>query len=211
MATLQANAREDLRRSETRKLRAEGFVPGVLYGKKTASTAVFVPGLEFTKTLRQVGRNGIIDLTVDNGKKHQVMVHDLQQDVIKGHITHIDFFEVDMTSELDVDVSVNLVGDAPGEKEGGVLSQMLYSISVRALPKDIPEQIDVDISELGINDSIAVGDLKSGAKFEFHSEDEETVVAILPPTTEEEPGEEDEEQEPELVDSDDDEEESKND
>ncbi|QQK74273.1 50S ribosomal protein L25/general stress protein Ctc [Salicibibacter cibarius] len=201
MATLEANKREDLRRSETRKLRAEGYVPAVLYGKKTDSTPVYVPSIAFTKTLRQVGWNGIIDLTVDNGSKHQVMVHDLQKDVIKGHNTHIDFFEVDMTSEMDADVAVNLVGDAPGESEGGVLSHMLYTVSVRALPRDIPEQIDVDISELGINDSILVGDLKAGQNFEFSSEAEETIVSVLPPTEEEPESEGDEEQEPELVDS----------
>ena len=209
MSTLKANAREDLRRSETRKLRVEGYVPAVLYGKKTASTPVFVPSLAFTKTFRQVGRNGIIDLTVDEGRKHQVMVHDLQQDVIKGDTTHIDFFEVDMTSEMDVEVSVNLVGDAPGESEGGVVSHMLYTVSVRALPRDIPEQIDIDISELGINDSVSVGDLKAGRNFEFQSEDEETIVSVLPPSQEEEePAETDGEQEPELVDSDESEEEN---
>ncbi|SDJ17152.1 50S ribosomal protein L25/general stress protein Ctc [Natribacillus halophilus] len=210
MAILKANAREDLRRSETRKLRAEGYVPAVLYGKKTESTPVFVQGLTFMKTLREVGRNGIIDLTVDDGKKHQVMVHDLQQDVIKGHTTHIDFFEVDMTSEMDVDVAVNLVGDAPGESEGGVVSHMLYTVSVRALPRDIPEQIDVDVSELGINDSISVGDLKAGENYEFQSDDEETIVSVLPPSQEEEeePADTDEEQEPELVDSDESEEEN---
>ncbi|QQK78535.1 50S ribosomal protein L25/general stress protein Ctc [Salicibibacter cibi] len=202
MATLEANKREDLRRSETRKLRTEGYVPAVLYGKKTDSTPVYVPSIAFTKTLRQVGWNGIIDLMVDDGSKHQVMVHDLQQDVIKGHNTHIDFFEVDMTSEMDADVAVNLVGEAPGESEGGVLSHMLYTVSVRALPREIPEQIDVDISELGINDSILVGDLTAGQNFAFSNEAEETIVSVLPPTDEEpETSEDDEEQEPELVDS----------
>ncbi|GAK04869.1 LSU ribosomal protein L25p [Geomicrobium sp. JCM 19037] len=206
MVKLQAHSREDLRRSVTRKLRKDGYVPAVLYGKKTESTAVSVPSIEFMKTLREAGRNGIIDLFVDgDGKKHQVMVHDVQNDILKGDTTHIDFFEVDMKSELDADVAVNLVGDAPGEAEGGVLSHMMFTISVRALPTEIPEQIEVDISGLGIGDSIAVADLKSGKNFEFNNDDEETVVAVLAPTIEEEPAEgEETQEEPELVDNDED-------
>ncbi|MFB4161979.1 50S ribosomal protein L25/general stress protein Ctc [Geomicrobium sp. JSM 1781026] len=206
MVKLQAHSREDLRRSVTRKLRKDGYVPAVLYGKKTESTAVSVPSIEFMKTLREAGRNGIIDLFVDgDGKKHQVMVHDVQSDILKGDTTHIDFFEVDMKSELDADVAVNLVGDAPGEAEGGVLSHMMFTISVRALPTEIPEQIEVDISGLGIGDSIAVADLKSGKNFEFNNDDEETVVAVLAPTIEEEPAEgEETQEEPELVDNDED-------
>ncbi|GAK09981.1 50S ribosomal protein L25/general stress protein Ctc [Geomicrobium sp. JCM 19038] len=203
MAKLQAHSRNDLRRSVTRKLRVDGFVPAVLYGKKTESIAVSVPSIEFMKTLREAGRNGIIDLFVDgDGKKHQVMVHDLQNDILKGNTTHIDFFEVDMKSELDADVAVNLVGDAPGEAEGGVLSHMLYTISVRALPTEIPESIEVDISQLGVGDSISVSDLKSGKNFEFNNDDEETVVAVLAPTLEDEGTEEEASDEPELVEND---------
>ncbi|MFZ4454516.1 50S ribosomal protein L25/general stress protein Ctc [Salibacterium aidingense] len=203
MATvLEASTRTDLRKSASKKLRTNGYVPAVLYGKDTESTPVSVPNITFIKTIREVGRNGIIELDVEGeSDKHKVIVHDVQVDPIKDYLVHIDFFEVDLKSEMEAEVSVNLVGDAPGEKEGGILSPLLYNITVRALPTDIPEEITVDISELGIGDSVQIGDLTSGKAFEFVNEPEETVVTVQPPEQAEES--EEEEQEPELVEADD--------
>ncbi|MFB5663754.1 50S ribosomal protein L25/general stress protein Ctc [Alteribacillus sp. HJP-4] len=214
MATvLEAKTRSDLRRSETKKLRQSGNIPAVLYGKKTESTPVSVPNVTFIKTIREVGRNGIIELDVEGQKgKHKVIVHDMQVDPIKDFLIHIDFFEVDLKSEMEADVNVNLVGDAPGEKDGGIVSHLLYTVTVRALPTDIPEEITVDISELNIGDSVQIGDLKSGKDFEFTNEPEETVVTVLPPEQEEDPdAEEEEETEPELVGAEDSDSEEEND
>ncbi|SFF03484.1 LSU ribosomal protein L25P [Alteribacillus iranensis] len=198
---LDANTRENLQRSETRSLRLQGYVPAVLYGKETKSTPVAVPSIEFIKTLREVGRNGIIELEV-SGKKHKVIVHDMQVDPIKDHLVHIDFFEVDLKSEMEAEVAVNLVGESPGEKDGGVLSPLLYNVTVSALPADIPEEITVDISDLQIGDSIQVADLSSGEGYKITNEPEETVVTILPP--DQEVVEDDTEtEEPELVETDD--------
>ncbi|MGY4691884.1 50S ribosomal protein L25/general stress protein Ctc [Salibacterium sp. K-3] len=204
MATvLEANPRTDFRKSASKQLRAAGYVPAVLYGKDTESTPVSVPNITFIKTMREVGRNGIIELDVDGESgKHKVIVHDMQVDPIKDYLVHIDFFEVDLKSEMEAEVSVNLVGDAPGEKEGGVLSPLLYNITVRALPTDIPEEITVDISELGIGDSIQIGDLTAGKAYEFVTEAEETVVTVQTP--DQEKPEEEEAQEPELVGAEDD-------
>ncbi|SDI96277.1 50S ribosomal protein L25/general stress protein Ctc [Alteribacillus bidgolensis] len=199
-AVLEAKTRKNLKRSETKQLRLDGYVPAVLYGKEIESTAVSVPNITFVKTLREVGRNGIIELDIEGeNKKHKVIVHDLQVDPIKDYLVHIDFFEVDLKSEMEAEVAVNLVGDAPGEKDGGVLSPLLYNVTVRALPTDIPEEITVDISELNIGDSIQISDLKSGKEFEFTNEPEETVVTVLPPEQQHEPEDESEGEEPELV------------
>ncbi|WP_240377887.1 50S ribosomal protein L25/general stress protein Ctc [Bacillus piscicola] len=203
-ALLEANTRESLKRSATRQLRLDGYVPAVLYGKETESTAVSVPSIAFVKTLREVGRNGIIDLDVAGNKTHKVIVHDMQVDPIKNHLVHIDFFEVDLKSEMEAEVAVNLVGEAPGEKDGGVVSLLLYNVSVRALPAEIPEEIEVDISGLNIGDAIQIADLTAGKGFEFVNDPDETVVTVLPP--DEEPvEEEDEVTEPELVENTDDE------
>ncbi|WP_100400541.1 50S ribosomal protein L25/general stress protein Ctc [Bacillus sp. FJAT-44742] len=198
-AVLEAKSRTDLKRSATRKLRVEGFVPGVLYGKKVESTPVAVENVDFIKTIREVGRNGIVELEVEStGKKHKVIAHDIQVDPLKDHIMHIDFFEVDLDAEMDADVTVSLTGEAPGEKEGGIVSHLLYNITVRAKPEDFPEEITVDISELNIGDSIQVDALKSGRNFEILGEPDETVVTVLPPQEEEDPAAE-EGGEPELV------------
>ncbi|GAE31747.1 50S ribosomal protein L25/general stress protein Ctc [Halalkalibacter hemicellulosilyticus] len=202
MATvLQANPREDLRGSATRKIRKKGYVPAVIYGSKTESQPVSVEGVDLLKTIRDVGKNGLFSLDIEGKSKHQVMVHDIQVDPLKNEYLHIDFFEVDMQSEIVAEVSVRLEGEAPGEKEGGVVSHLLYDISVKCLPADIPEEIVVDVSNLAIGDSIQVADIRSSLKAEVVNEDEETIVTVQAPAAEVEPeGTEAEEgAEPEVI------------
>lgn len=201
--TLQANPRTDLTGSATRQIRKDGHVPAILYGNKIESKPVYVESVEFLKTVREVGKNGLFSLNVD-GSKHQVMIHDVQIDPLKNEYVHVDFFEVDMKSEIDADVSVRLKGEAPGTKEGGVLSHLLYDISVKCLPNDIPEEIEVDVSGLNIGDSIQITDLRDKVSVNITNEDEETVVTVQPPTVVEETDEEaDSDEEPEVINQDD--------
>lgn len=193
MTVLKAEKRTDMRGSGTRKVRNAGYVPGVLYGNKTESTPVSVESVDFLKTMREVGRNGLFSLEVSDGKKHQVMVQEVQTDPLKDSFVHIDFFEVDMKSEIDVEVPVRVEGEAAGVKEGGVLAQVKHEISVRCLPGDIPEEVVVDVSELGIGDGLTVADVKGSLSVEVTSEDEEAIVTVQPPTIEPDPDEEPEE------------------
>ncbi|GAE27714.1 LSU ribosomal protein L25p [Halalkalibacter wakoensis JCM 9140] len=183
-SVLQANPREDLRGSATRRIRKEGYVPAVLYGNKIESQPVAVTGIDFLKTVREVGKNGLFSLDVAGKKKHQVMIHDIQIDPLKNEYTHIDFFEVDMTSEIDANVPVRLNGEAPGEKEGGMVSHLMYEITVRCLPGEIPEEISVDVSNLNIGDSIQVADIRSSVSVDISNEDEETIVTVQAPAAE---------------------------
>lgn len=193
MTVLKAEKRTDMRGSGTRKVRNAGYVPGVLYGNKTESTPVSVESVDFLKTMREVGRNGLFSLEVSDGKKHQVMVQEVQTDPLKDSFVHIDFFEVDMKSEIDVEIPVRVEGEAAGVKEGGVLAQVKHEISVRCLPADIPEEVVVDVSELGIGDGLTVADVKGSLSVEVTSEDEEAIVTVQPPTIEPDPDEEPEE------------------
>ncbi|MDA3128857.1 50S ribosomal protein L25/general stress protein Ctc [Aliibacillus thermotolerans] len=205
---LEAKPRPDLKKSVSKKLRKEGYVPAVLYGKETESTTVAVPSIELIKTLREVGRNGIIDLNIEGtDKKHQVIVHDLQVDNIKDELIHADFYEVDMKSEMESEVNVTLVGDAPGERDGGIVSHLLYTLTVRALPAEFPEEIKVDISDLNIGDVVQVGDLPENSKYTIMNEPEETIVTVLPPEQHDTTEETEEVAEPELVGAEDKEEE----
>ncbi len=201
MATvLKANPRNDLKGSTTRKIRKDGYVPAILYGNKIESQPVSVEGVDLLKTVRAVGKNGLFSLDVEGKKKHQVMIHDIQIDPLKNEYTHIDFFEVDMTSEIDVDVPVRLLGEAAGAKEGGVVSQLMYEVTVKCLPSDIPEEIEVDISSLSIGDSVQVADIRSRVSVVLTSEDEETIVTVQAPAAEVEPEQlEDEGGEPEVI------------
>lgn len=196
---LKANPRHDLKSSVTRKIRKDGHVPAILYGNKIESQPVSVEGVDLLKTVRAVGKNGLFSLDVEGKKKHQVMIHDIQIDPLKNEYMHIDFFEVDMTTEIAADVPVRLTGEAPGEKEGGVVSHLMYEIGVKCLPSDIPEGIEVDISSLNIGDSIQVGDIRSNVSVELTSEDEETIVTVQPPAAEKEPEQIPEDAEPEVI------------
>jgi large subunit ribosomal protein L25 len=178
---LQAQVREDLKRSATRKLREDGSVPAVVYGYNQNSKSIFLDSVDFIKTMREVGRNGVLTLVVEKDK-FPVMLHDVQVDPLKDQVVHADFYVVNMKEEVDAEVTISLVGEPAGVKDGGVLSQALNEISVRALPNDVPSVIEVDVSHLGINDSITISDIPKEGKYEITNEDlEETIASVLPP------------------------------
>ena len=170
-------------RSDLKKLRNTGKVPAVVYGYGTKNTSVKVDEVEFIKVIREVGRNGVIDLGVGS-KSIKVMVSDYQFDPLKNQITHIDFLAINMTEERTVDVPVHLVGEAAGAKEGGVVEQPLFDLQVTATPENIPESIEVDITELEVNDSYSVSDIKVSGDFTIENDPEESVVTVVPPTDE---------------------------
>ena len=218
MASLKSIIRQGKQtRSDLKQLRNSGKVPAVVYGYGTKNTSVKVDEVEFIKVIREVGRNGVIDLGVGS-KTIKVMVSDYQFDPLKNQITHIDFLAINMSEERTVEVQVQLVGEAVGAKEGGVVEQPLFNLEVTATPENIPETIEVDISELQVNDSLAVSDIKISGDFTIENNPEDSIVTVVPPT--DEPSEEVEAmegesatEEPEVVgeDKEDDEEENKED
>ncbi|QDP38826.1 50S ribosomal protein L25/general stress protein Ctc [Radiobacillus deserti] len=178
--TLKVDNREDLTQSNTRKIRHNGMIPAVVYGNDREPTTISVNSLELLKTVRDEGRNAIISLDV-NGESVDVMLHDYQVEPIKGELLHADFFVVNMSQEMDVEVAVHLTGESVGVKDGGVLQQPLYHLAVRAKPANIPEEISIDVTDLAVGDSITIGDLKSGRDYEILEDDNTTVVTVLPP------------------------------
>ena len=219
MASLKSIIRQGKQtRSDLKQLRNSGKVPAVVYGYGTKNTSVKVDEAESIKVIREVGRNGVIDLGVGS-KTIKVMVSDYQFDPLKNQITHIDFLAINMSEERTVEVQVQLVGEAVGAKEGGVVEQPLFNLEVTATPENIPETIEVDISELQVNDSLAVSDTKISGDFTIENNPEDSIVTVVPPT--DEPSEEEVEamegesatEEPEVAgeDKEDDEEENKED
>lgn len=202
MATqLQAQTRETEKKSTIKRLRQQGKIPAVMYGNGVESKPITVNHGDFIQVIREAGQNGVITLQLNNDD-YPVMLYDLQLDDIRDDILHADFYKVDMKSEVDVDVNIHLRGEAAGQEEGGIVQQLLHEISVRALPADVPETIDVGIEALNIGDSISVSDVKAQAQYEILTDPDETIVSITPPQDEEPEDETDEEQEPELVDDD---------
>ena len=182
---LQAKERTELRHSALKKLRTNGNIPAVVYGAKVESKPVFVSSADLTKTIRDVGRNGVISLDVD-GSKYDVILSDYQQDSIKNEIVHVDFLAVDKSSKINVQVRLALVGDAIGVKDGGVLQQSIHELSVTSTPDNIPQAIEVDITNLQVGETVLVGDIPEVGGFTINHEDEEVVASILPLRQEEE-------------------------
>ncbi|MEK3894162.1 50S ribosomal protein L25/general stress protein Ctc [Bacillus sp. FSL W7-1354] len=185
MAILKAEERTDSRRSSLRKIRQSGYVPGVIYGRNLENKSVALDSIELLKILRAEGKNTIINLDI-NGDQHSVMVTELQTDPLKDSVVHADFKVVDMEAEMEATVPVNLTGEAEGIKQGGVLQQPLYELSVTAKPKNIPQTIEVDISSLEVNDVLTVGDIPSKGDYSYNHEPDEVVASILPPQKQEE-------------------------
>lgn len=181
-STIQAKERITKQQSRLTALRNEGIVPAVVYGFQTEATSISVNERDLLKTLRETGRNGVIQLSLDD-KKLNVVLNDYQSDVLKGTILHADFLEVNLTEELEVSIQVNLVGEAVGEKEGGTVQQPNREIDIKVKPSDIPETFDVDVTALAIGDTLTVADIREKSTFEILNEDDFALVTISAPRT----------------------------
>lgn len=180
---IQSKPREVKTRSALTALRKGGFIPSVVYGYKTESTPIAVSERDLLFTLRENGRNGVIKLEVD-GKELNVVLSDYQEDALNGDIRHADFLAINMTEELEVDVTVNLIGESVGEKDGGVVQQPNREISIKVKPSDIPDTFDVDVSEMQIGDTITVAEVRGKSKFEILNDDDYALVTISAPRSE---------------------------
>lgn len=185
LTTVKTQTRETGKQSNLTELRHEGFVPAVVYGYKTDSTTIAVSEIDLLKTLREVGRNGVMKLDVD-GKSVNVVLSDYQMDVLKGKFVHADFLAINMSDELDVNVAVHLTGDSAGVREGGVLNQPNRELTVKVKPSEIPDSIDIDVSELAIGETLTVGDVREKIKFNVMNEDDFTLASVGTPRSDEE-------------------------
>ncbi|HLS20501.1 MAG TPA: 50S ribosomal protein L25/general stress protein Ctc [Bacillota bacterium] len=205
---LKAKQREDLKSSATKALRQAGQIPAVVYGKDKESTTISVDSLELIRTVREEGQNAIISLDIEDSKTVDVMLYDYQMHPVKDEVTHADFYIVDLTEEMDVEVIVRLEGEAEGAREGGILQQPLFELQVRATPRAIPEEIVIDVSTLEIGDTITVADIQVEGDYTILDEPDTAVATVLPPEeeVEEEAADVDLSIEPEVVGAEEDEE-----
>ncbi len=185
-AKLTAKKREILGR-RVKTLRRNGLIPANVYGKGIASMAVELPVKEFNTIFEQVGETGLIDLIIDRDT-HPVLITNVQVHPVTDLPLHADFRQVDLKEKITAPVPVELVGESPAEKSGiGILVQQLNEVEVEALPTDLPEKIEVDISKLeNVEDSILVSALLVDRdKVTIQAEPEQVVVKIEPPAAEE--------------------------
>ncbi len=183
---LNAFPRQAVRRAGVKKLRASNRVPGVVYGGKTKPTNVELNEVEIKNLINHsVSENVLVDLSVENAKK-LALVQDVQHHPLSGKILHVDFHEVAPDEKVTIFVPVESTGEALGVKTGGgTLEHVLFKIKVRALPKDLPEQITVDVSPLDIGKSIHLGEIPTIPNVEFLGEKKVVVFSVAAPVTEE--------------------------
>ncbi|MBJ06052.1 MAG: 50S ribosomal protein L25 [Verrucomicrobiaceae bacterium] len=164
MAKTQSLKAEDRKRTGTgmlKRMRREGFIPSIVYGGGSENRNVKVRSKEFRDMLaRSASANIIVDLELEGGKNQLAFVKDLQHDPLSGSILHADFLAVSDDTEITAQLPVVFSGEAKGVKLGGQLEQMLYSIEIKCLPKDLPETICGDVSDLDVGDMLSVGGLQ---------------------------------------------------
>jgi large subunit ribosomal protein L25 len=185
--SLSAEARTGRGKGVARKLRATGRIPGVVYGRGTESRAVTLDPAALSKLLRasHSGMNTLIDLSL-GGRQAVVLVRDIQRDPVSGRWLHADLYEVDLTRTIEVQVPLHLVGKPVGIELGGILDHPLREVTVACLPRAIPDSIDVDVSALGVGDSIHVRDLALPEGARILSDPDLAVASVVLPKAEEE-------------------------
>jgi large subunit ribosomal protein L25 len=197
---LNVRERESLGSAESRRLRKQGLIPGVLYGRSDP-VAICIPERELRRALTgSGGLHAILDVVVE-GKQasHSAILKEYQQDKLRGFVTHVDLQEVRLDQAIQARVVVELIGEPVGVTEGGVLSQVNREITVEALPMEIPEHIDLDVTGMAIGDTLRLVDLRLQEGVKFLDDPEETVLAtVTMPTRFVEPEPEEVEGEEEL-------------
>lgn len=187
---LDAQSRTEFGNGPSRRLRRRGLVPGVVYQRGADSLPVAFPDRELRRALSDGGRTSVIDLSIGGEAPRPVLFKEWQLDPVRGELVHVDFMQVDLTQEIEAPVAVVLTGDAIGVREGGILDQTLREVTVSALPDALPDAVEIDVSGLGVGDSITVGDLTAPPGSTITSDPELGVASVVAPTAPaEEPGE----------------------
>lgn len=181
---LKAEKREVSTKGMLNKYRNEGFIPGIVYGENLNGLSVIVNEREFLVIAKKEGRNVLVDLDIQ-GNVYPTIFKEIQRNPIGGKILHVDFEAVNLEKPIYTTIPVVTKGEAKGIKMGGILDQELYKVEVEGLLIDIPDNIEVDITDLEIKDVYYVKDLKIPEKIKLYTPLDAVVVSVVTPTVEE--------------------------
>ncbi len=183
---LNVTPREARGRRPAGRLRREGLIPGVIYGKGADTRSISVSQADFSRMMKEAaGAASLVQLKEEGKGSILTVIQEAQQDPITDRVLHIDFHEVSSTEKMDTNVTIHVNGEPIGVKnEGGVLEVVMHSIDVRCLPKDLPGFIEVDVSELKVDQAIHVKELPELSGVEYLSDEDQVVVACAAPRVE---------------------------
>ena len=185
---IEVKPREDLGKNAARRLRHQGLIPGIVYGAKKEPVPVVVDPKKLLEIIRsESGVNTIFQLGLsDKEARRHVMIKDYQVDPVKGSLLHADFVRIQMDEVIEVEVPVQVMGEAAGVKlDGGILEHVTRQVRVSCLPIDIPEHITIDVTQLKIGDALRVSDLPKSDRYRMLTEADQTLVVVSPPAKEE--------------------------
>jgi large subunit ribosomal protein L25 len=181
---LKAKLRENTGKGFCKKVRKSGSVPAVIYGNKFENVVISVDNMEFVKAITSsAGTRVIINLNIESEKEtiqHTTIISEIQRDVFQKKYLHVDFHHISLDEVTHAEIPVTLHGESKGVKNGGMLDQLLWRVQIEALPLDLPEKIEIDITNLIEGQSFMVKDLNlpAGVKCLFDAED---IIAIVHP------------------------------
>jgi len=182
--SLKVEARDEkLTKSEVKKLRSEGKVPGVVYGKKVGALTIAVDTKELLSLLRS-NPKAIVEMDLPQNGKQPVMIHEIQRDKVNRSLLHIDFHQINMDEPVRTSVPLDFVGDSTGVREGGMLQIQMHELEIRCLPHLIPSSIAVDVTALDLGGTVLVGDITVPAGIEIKADPGDVVVTVLAPQKE---------------------------
>lgn len=183
-AELQVVSRDKTGKSSARAWRRKGYIPGIIYGEEIAPRPVSVSLKDFIHLTHQTGRSGVVVRLKLEGEELPVLIKEVTLDPVKDSYLHIDFQRIRLDKKVTTAIPLVIKGEdvSPGLKMGGVLQHGLSEIEIEALPRDLPEKFEVDISSFGIGDSIKVADLTPPPGVAILEDPEEVILTVLPPT-----------------------------
>jgi len=184
---LTVTSREGTGRSASRRLRKAEKIPAILYGKHTKPENLAVNGPEFVKLRKEIGgKAALIELKRDAGATALSFLQEIQRDPITDKYLHLDLQELKENEKMIINVSIHVTGEAYGVKtEGGILETAAHRLRIRCFPKDLPDFIEVNVTELKVGETIHVSELKPIAGVEFLDDKNQTVVLCVEPPAEE--------------------------
>jgi large subunit ribosomal protein L25 len=174
---LAARKRVSTGSGDARRVRRADRIPAVIYGHSGTALSIDVDALEFTNGVKGISESTIVKVNVD-GEGHDAFVKATQRNILNGQVLHVDFYEVESGTTLRARVSIQIEGNPIGVREGGILETPLHDVEVECLPKDLPERILVDISGLGVNQSIHVRDIVLAEGVKLISASDQVVALV---------------------------------
>ncbi len=164
-----------------RRLRSQGIIPAVVYGADIDPIPISVDYNTLFHAMQGRSLSTIINLDI-NGNEQKVLITDLQKDPVTGNLMHIDFYKIAMNKPIELTIPIKVTGTAIGVTNyGGILQMIRREIEIRVLPADIPDNFEVDVTDLNVGESIHVGDIKTEG-FEIITDPNRTIITVVPPT-----------------------------